>query len=88
VIPSVSRIVLETRIEFVTEDNLSEIQSTSPRRPSLISLTGFETCDPHIRDHVLVKHESLDTFMEHLDIIARRRASLTSYVLFKAGSGI
>lgn len=78
----VRTLVLETRLEFVSTDVLSQIREAAPR-VSLNILTGFETHDPYIRDQVLFKREPLDIFERGLDHVAEAGAQLTTYVLFK-----
>lgn len=78
----VRRLVLETRLEFVRSDVLSQLTRVAPRA-SLDILTGFESVDARIRNEVLGKREPLSTFLSGLDRVAEARADLTAYVLFK-----
>lgn len=78
----VRRIDLETRIEFARPELLLRLQELAPRT-TLGVLTGFETRSPRIRDEILMKRESLSTFLAGLDNIQRAGAALTAYVLFK-----
>jgi archaeosine synthase beta-subunit len=81
-LPSVYKLVLETRLEFVRAERLQEIREISGKR--LDVLTGFETRDPDIRERVLGKRESLEVFEAGLDIISATGTELTCYVLFKS----
>lgn len=81
-IRSLRRIVLETRLEFLKVSYLDMLKSSNPNIKFNI-LTGFETLDSHIRDNILYKRESLDTFLKGLDVIGSRGLELTAYVLFK-----
>lgn len=74
--------VVETRLEYVEPNLINQIKEANPRAKVNI-LTGFETLDPHIRNNVLVKRESLDSFLMGLDKVADCGAELTAYVLFK-----
>lgn len=76
------RLILETRIEFVDRGMVLEIQRSAPR-VTVDILTGFETLDANIRDGILFKQESLDTFTAGLDKIAETQCDLTCYVLYK-----
>lgn len=78
----VRTLVLETRLEFVDTDVLAQVRQAAPR-VSLNILTGFETHDPYLRDHVLFKREPLEVFERGLDRVAEAGANLTAYVLFK-----
>ncbi len=78
----VRTLVLETRLEFVDPQFIQELTAINPRAKVNI-LTGFESVDSYIRDKVLVKHESIDTFLEGLDKVSESGAHLTGYVLFK-----
>lgn len=78
----VRTIVLETRLEFMDPKVVRQIREADPRAVVDI-LTGFETQDPHIRDEILGKRESLDTFLAGLDRVAECGAELTAFVLFK-----
>lgn len=78
----VRRIEFETRLEFVEPDVLRQLQLAAPRAKFGI-LTGFETRDERIRDHILKKHEPLALFCAGLDSIRQIGAALTAYVLFK-----
>jgi len=81
VLPRMKKIVLETRLEFITTDRLRQVADASGKR--LDVLTGFETLDPTLRDGVLGKREPLDTVLAGLDIVAGVDADLTAYVLYK-----
>ena len=80
-LPNIRRLVFETRLEFLRDEALESIRQVGVG--VLDILTGFESLDRRIRDEVLVKREPLDVFLTGLDVIARHRASLTTYVLFK-----
>lgn len=73
---------IETRIEFVDSNTLEKIQQNASRAEIEI-LTGFESHDPHIRDDILKKNQSLQEFEKGLDQVADSGASLSSYILFK-----
>lgn len=78
----VRNLVLETRLEFVDASTLMEIRRRAPKA-NLVILTGFETHDPYIRDHLLFKRESLVEFEMGLNRVAESAAELTAYVLYK-----
>jgi archaeosine synthase beta-subunit len=78
----VTRLVLETRIEFVDPVMLRRLAEVAPR-VMLTILIGFETRDPTIRQKVLVKQETLRVVEGGLDKIAAIGAQLGAYVLFK-----
>ncbi len=81
-LPSIRRVVLETRLEFVDATILESLATKIPRA-QLDILTGFETLNERIRNDVLVKHEPLPTFLRGLDEVANANTDLTAYVLFK-----
>lgn len=78
----VQRLVLETRLEFVTQDVIHQLKDMNPRA-TIDILTGFETVDTDIRDELLFKRETIDDFLVGLDKVAISGTSLTAYVLFK-----
>lgn len=80
-LPRIRKIVFETRLEFIETAKLNEMKEAGRKRLDI--LTGFETLDVHIRDHVLGKREPLDSFLAGLDKLAEVDADLTTYVLFK-----
>lgn len=82
-IPRLRRLVLETRVEFVTTEALLELRQLAGPNITLDILTGFESASPELRDKILGKKEPLPTFEAGLDRIAAGGASLTPYVLFK-----
>lgn len=75
-------LILETRMEFVNENIIKEIQKAAPRVVVNI-LTGFETLNPHIKEKILLKKESLEIFRKGVDLVAKTRSELTCYVLYK-----
>ena len=81
-LPGLSRLVFETRLEFVDRSRLDELRQLSGGK-TLDILTGFETHTPRIRDRVLGKREPLSAFLLGLDRVAEASACLTAYVLFK-----
>ena len=86
-IPQLRRVrtfVIETLIEFVDSSVIYQIKKAAPKVVVDI-LTGFETYEPHIRDEVLVKNESLSDFEAGLDKVAESGATFSSYILFKPG---
>jgi archaeosine synthase beta-subunit len=80
-LPRIRKLVIESRLEFVTVDRLRQVQAESGKR--LDVLTGFETHDPALRDRILGKKEPLDGFLAGLDRLAEAGCELTTYVLFK-----
>ena len=80
--PSLRRIVLESRLEFVDESAVAELARISKGREIEI-LCGFETLDRRIRREVLGKSESIEEIRRSLDILARFDFGITAYVLLK-----
>lgn len=80
-LPNVSRLVFETRLEFLQGDRLEHLRIASRKKIEI--LTGFESLDEHIRDAVLAKREPMDVFLRGLDVVGEAKAGLTAYVLFK-----
>jgi radical SAM enzyme (TIGR01210 family) len=80
-LPRVRRIVLETRLEFVRRERIDELRELVDKQFNI--LTGFETHDPRLREEILGKRQTLDSFAGGLDEIAAAGAELTAYVLFK-----
>jgi archaeosine synthase beta-subunit len=78
----VRTVVLETRLEFAHVDRLAALDERL-QRARINVLTGFETLDPELRDHVLRKRESLDMFRAGLDRLGILGIDLNAYVLFK-----
>jgi radical SAM enzyme (TIGR01210 family) len=85
--PALRRVVLETRLEFVDTEFLCQLRAIVPRA-TLDILTGFESRDEYIRDHVLRKHETLSMFLSGLDRVRDSQADLTAYVLFKPSASM
>jgi len=81
-LPSVCRIIFETRLRFMSTTRVRELQRFAPRIQFDI-LTGYETLNERIRDEVLGKYESLEEFLKGLDRVAMAGCALTVYVLFK-----
>ncbi len=81
-LPRVRRLVIETRLEFLREERLLELAETSGGK-TLNILTGFETHDPQLRDQLLSKRQTLESFEQGLDVVGAVGAELTAYVLFK-----
>jgi len=79
---NVRRLVFETQMEFVTSKYICELNNANPRAQIDI-LAGFETVDINIRNEILGKRESIESFLHGLDELAQTSASLTAYVLFK-----
>ena len=75
-------VVLETRLEFVRPDEVKQLTAGLHRLHTDI-LTGFETRDGTIREHVLAKGESIQEFEAGLDAVRAAGCSLTAFVLFK-----
>lgn len=80
-LPSVRRLVFETRLEFLNIEPLKEMRRTCMKEIEI--LTGFESADKQVRDVVLSKREPLDVFLRGLDIVGESKSALTAYVLFK-----
>jgi radical SAM enzyme (TIGR01210 family) len=80
-LPNVSKLVFETRLEFISVSTLQQLSTVSRKQVDI--LTGFETLDEHIRDVLLTKKEPISRFLSALDRVAAARAALTAYVLFK-----
>lgn len=80
-LPRVRKLVLETRLEFVSSDRLRQIAESSGKQLDI--LTGFETLDEDLRERVLGKREPLASFLRGLDAVAEAGCELTAYVLFK-----
>lgn len=78
----VRTLVLETRLEFIDRNVISEIRNRCSRI-NIDILTGFETSNVEIRDNILGKREPLSLFLKGLDSIAELSATLTAYVLYK-----
>lgn len=78
----VRTLVLETRLEYLDVQVIERIKAAAPR-PTINILTGFETLDQEIRDKILVKRETMETFLQGLDKVAECGAELGAYVLFK-----
>lgn len=74
--------VLETRLEFINPEVIHELRTSTPRA-SINILTGFETLDANIRDNILFKRESIQSFEKGLDIVSRLKLDLTCYILYK-----
>jgi radical SAM enzyme (TIGR01210 family) len=81
VLPNIRKVVLESRLEFVSEPVLERLSEGSGKRLDI--LTGFETLDETIRDEVLGKREPLAAFTSGLDRLGRVGTDLTTYILFK-----
>jgi radical SAM enzyme (TIGR01210 family) len=69
-------------LEFITPDYIRDLEASNAR-VQIDILTGFETVDDRIRDEILYKKESIESFLRGLDKIALTSASLTAYVLYK-----
>lgn len=80
-LPRLTKIVMETRLEFVDTKRLQELKTMSGKKIDI--LTGFETLDEHIRENILGKREPLESFQLGLDRIAACESELTTYVLLK-----
>ncbi len=80
-LPNVRRVVFESRLEFVNDENL--LASRAACQKTINVLTGFETLNEQVRDEVLGKQEPIDTFLHGLDVLEAAGAELTAYVLFK-----
>ncbi|PKW18324.1 radical SAM protein [Saccharopolyspora spinosa] len=80
-LPRVRKLVLETRLEFLTVERLREIAENSNKQLDI--LTGFETVTVDLRERVLGKREPLENFLRGLDAMAAAECELTAYVLFK-----
>jgi hypothetical protein len=78
----VRKLVLETRLEFVIPQTVQLLEKVAPRAKVNI-LTGFETLDPHIREEILGKKETIAEFEVGLDRVAEADAALTAFVLYK-----
>lgn len=81
VLPSLRKVVIETRIEFAQIDRLVQLRAASGKQIDV--LTGFETLDTRIRDEILGKRETLSSFLSGLDRVAEAGAELTTYILYK-----
>lgn len=80
-LPRVRKLVLESRLEFLTTERLREIAEISGKQLDI--LTGFETVTVDLRERVLGKREPLENFLRGLDAVAEAGCELTAYVLFK-----
>lgn len=80
-LPRIRKLVFETRVEFIEVAKLEEMKAAGKKRLDI--LTGFETLDETIRDTVLGKRETVDSFLAALEKIRSADADLTAYVLFK-----
>lgn len=79
----VRTLTLESRLEFFDSRIIREIRQRLPK-VQIDILTGFETRSEIIRNNILNKRESIDTFLNGLDRVAQEKANLTAYVLFKS----
>lgn len=80
-VKNVKTIALETRLEFVDIDYIEKIKKITNLEVNI--LTGFETLDENIRNKILNKRESIESFVEKLNIFSSLSLSLTVYILFK-----
>ncbi len=78
----VKTLVIETRLEFVKNDVIRNLQGLLPKT-SIDILTGFETYDDRIREKILSKEETVQQFLSRLDVVAELNLKLTCYVLYK-----
>lgn len=84
-LPSVKRLVLETRPEFIVSNVLDAIRESAPQC-TIDLLIGFETQDDKLRNITLGKRQSRESLTTALEMLGtRERMSLTSYVLVKPG---
>jgi radical SAM enzyme (TIGR01210 family) len=80
-LPRVRRLVIETRLQFVSTQVLATLGEVSGKMLDI--LTGFETHSDDLRQRVLGKSETLAQFLAGLDEVGRANAQLTAYVLYK-----
>ncbi|MDK2980883.1 MAG: archaeosine synthase beta-subunit [Chloroflexota bacterium] len=78
----VRTIVLETRLEFISQGKIKEMKNKL-HRASLNILTGFETKDSYIRNKILNKRETIPQFLGYLDLVKICDVPLTAYVIYK-----
>ncbi len=76
-----SKVVLETRMEFVTDDVFRDIRGRTRRK--LAVLAGYETLDEEIRSAILGRRQDISTFEAGIGVLARNNTDLIAYVLYK-----
>jgi len=82
-LPSVTRIILETRPEFVVEPLAMLLRNSAPRL-IIDYLIGFETLDDSLRNRVLRKGQSRQAVLDCLDVISLdSKAAATFFILLK-----
>ena len=81
-IDSVKRILIESRIEYITLERIEEIKSIIGKKKFEIAI-GIESSNERIRNQIIKKGLSWEKLREKLLILKKTDTSLMGYVLIK-----
>jgi len=81
-IPEITEFIVESRIEFVTEEKIEEIKTHLPKKYIEIGI-GLESVNDHIRNKYINKGLDFRDFINTKDLCKRRDIGVKAYLLFK-----
>jgi len=81
-IPEIKEFVIESRVELITQDKISEIKNILPDKYIEIGV-GLESVNDHIRNKYINKGVKLDDFIKMKDLCYKEDIGVKAYLLFK-----
>ncbi|TXT61156.1 MAG: hypothetical protein BAJALOKI3v1_820011 [Promethearchaeota archaeon] len=81
-IPQITEFIVESRIEFITEDNLMEMKKYLPDICIEIGI-GLESVDDHIRNKYINKGLTFEDFLSTKELCDLNDVGIKAYLLFK-----
>ena len=79
---SLKEVVMESNMYFIEANRIRNIMNIIQGK-RLVILTGFETLNEEVRTKILRKPESVELFIQKLDILKECDCDFTAYILYK-----
>jgi radical SAM enzyme (TIGR01210 family) len=80
--PDIKMLYIETRAEYVTEENLSRLKPLLLSKRLVLGI-GLESITDHVRNQIIRKGLDLETYQSAINIAHEWGAAVRSYVLLK-----
>lgn len=81
-IPEITEFIVESRIEFVTEEKIEEMKSYLSKKYIEVGI-GLESVNDHIRNKYINKGLDFRDFINTKDLCKRKGVGVKAYLLFK-----
>ncbi|MFW9951056.1 MAG: archaeosine biosynthesis radical SAM protein RaSEA [Candidatus Thorarchaeota archaeon] len=81
-VSNITEIVIESRVEYITEKSVNEIKTLSDGKYLEIAI-GLESTDDYIRNNYINKGLKFQNFLEAVKLIKKYKLGIRIYLLFK-----